>query len=464
MLKSNDTAVVGLGEESKVHEVETSRIVSSEASHYILVKRTDIDSQSSQDEEDDSQSQTSSLDMGIDTGVASFSDPIPKPEDVEPGVGPGGAWLTAARDEIEHEVRKFFRERKERLGAEDGGELSKSGLATIEKGAAATEGKDEAVVLESETSGEEEGEEAHKGKCRQEKPIIEGVMSQLLMRDDMTVQMIDQHEEQAPPVIGPSSSISKEMTVTGEVLHAQGQLSHDLLSKGESESSDPAVIAKLNNEILSVQTAINPTSSTNEEKAVENSDIVHVDTAVEEKIEPSPSIDLTATLTTQEQLKSLATSPPKQNTSECTKHDLLHPFTSTHSSVADVAQIESDEGDSPSPPATAAEEVALIESDEGDSPSPQAAGWSGSKEVEALLMVAPSDAQEQLSAEMEELERERNRQSRAAASVSNQMYKEAQVHVDLCVCMCVCNITSNYSMCMYGVDMKCVSQRGVLYA
>ena len=427
MLKSNDTAIVGLGEESKVHEVETSRIVSSEASHYILVKRTDIESQSSQDEGDDSQSQTSSLDMGIDTGVASFPDPIPKPEDVEPGVGPGGAWLTAARDEIEHEVRKFFRERKERLGAEDGGEISKSGLATIEKGAAATatEGKDDAVVLASETNGEEEGEEAHKGKSRQEKPIIEGVMSQLLMRDDMTVQMIDQHEEQASPVIGPSSSISKEMTVTGEVLQTQGQLSHDLLSKGESESSDPAVTAKLNNEIVS---AINLISSTNEEKAVENSCIVHVDTAVKEKIEASPSIDLTTTLTTQEQLKSLAASPPKQNTTENTKHDLLHPFTSTHGSVADVAQIESDEGGSPSPLATAAEEVALIESDEGDSPSPQAGGWSGGEEVEALLTVPPSEAQKQLSAEMEELERERNRQSRAAASVSNQMYKEAQVH------------------------------------
>ena len=51
VLKSNDTAVIGLGEESKGLEVESNRIWSSEASHYILVKGTDIESQSSQDDD-----------------------------------------------------------------------------------------------------------------------------------------------------------------------------------------------------------------------------------------------------------------------------------------------------------------------------------------------------------------------------------------------------------------------------
>ena len=84
-------------------------------------------------------------------------------------------------------------------------------------------------------------------------------------------------------------------------------------------------------------------------------------------------------------------------------------------------------------PATT-QEVALIESDEGDSPSPMATtgpGWScGEEDVEALLSVSPSEAQEQLGREVEKLERERTQQNRAAASVSNQMYKEAQVQVN----------------------------------
>lgn len=62
VLKSNDTAVVGLGEETKIHDVESSRIMSHEAAHYILVKGVDIESQSSQDEDEaDTCSQTSSM-------------------------------------------------------------------------------------------------------------------------------------------------------------------------------------------------------------------------------------------------------------------------------------------------------------------------------------------------------------------------------------------------------------------
>lgn len=62
VLKSNDTTIVGLGEESKIHDVETSRIMSHEAAHYILVKGVDIESQSSQDEDEaDTCSPTSSM-------------------------------------------------------------------------------------------------------------------------------------------------------------------------------------------------------------------------------------------------------------------------------------------------------------------------------------------------------------------------------------------------------------------
>ena len=55
VLKSNETAVIGLGEESKVTEVESSRIVSSDSAHYILVKGRELESSS----QDDSLSQSS---------------------------------------------------------------------------------------------------------------------------------------------------------------------------------------------------------------------------------------------------------------------------------------------------------------------------------------------------------------------------------------------------------------------
>ncbi len=53
VLKSNETAVMGLSDESRVQEVETSRIISSEDAHYILVKGRGINSQS--EDEDDRQ-------------------------------------------------------------------------------------------------------------------------------------------------------------------------------------------------------------------------------------------------------------------------------------------------------------------------------------------------------------------------------------------------------------------------
>lgn len=58
VLRSHETNVVGLSGESKVHGVEASRIMSSEAAHYILIKGMDLES-SSQDEASLSQGEAS---------------------------------------------------------------------------------------------------------------------------------------------------------------------------------------------------------------------------------------------------------------------------------------------------------------------------------------------------------------------------------------------------------------------
>ena len=49
VLRSIETAVIGLSEESKVHEVEASRIMSSDSAHYILVKGRELESSSQED-------------------------------------------------------------------------------------------------------------------------------------------------------------------------------------------------------------------------------------------------------------------------------------------------------------------------------------------------------------------------------------------------------------------------------
>lgn len=52
VLKSSETASIGLGEQAQSFEVEASRIMSSDSAHYILVKGVDVEG-SSQDEEGD---------------------------------------------------------------------------------------------------------------------------------------------------------------------------------------------------------------------------------------------------------------------------------------------------------------------------------------------------------------------------------------------------------------------------
>ena len=49
VLRSSETAVIGLSEESKVHDVEASRIMSSDSAHYILVKGRELESSSQED-------------------------------------------------------------------------------------------------------------------------------------------------------------------------------------------------------------------------------------------------------------------------------------------------------------------------------------------------------------------------------------------------------------------------------
>ena len=53
--------------------------------------------------------------------------------------------------------------------------------------------------------------------------------------------------------------------------------------------------------------------------------------------------------------------------------------------------------------------------------------WAGGREVEALLQLAPEEAQSRLQSEAAKLGRERAQQSREAAGISSLMYRDVQV-------------------------------------
>ena len=387
-----------------------------------------------------SQTTCSSLDVGPSTSIASFPGSIPMSGDVESGihVGPDGACPTASREEIEHEVRKFFRDKKESLVVEDDAgskPSSKIGLVGGEKHpATARGGAYDAVVLESESGGEEETEQTHEQGNVQENVIGEEGTSEVATNDDR-ISVVDRSIGGGPSSSQLRETLAGGAAVTGdsEAVHALSQSSRDSVTKGQREPSILATTKQskdIHVHVLPPQSTSNlATSSVAKEEKKHN--LLSYDTNTKENTKASsPSIvaiDLTTTHAIQGEPKFLQVSPQKQTTAESVEHDLLH---STESSAAaiEIGLIESDDGGSPFPPAAATEGVELIKSDDGGSPSPRAAEWTGGEEVESLLTVAPSEAQKQLSLDVEQLEKEQTRQSRAAASVSNQMYKEAQVH------------------------------------
>jgi hypothetical protein len=350
-------------------------------------------------------------------------------------------------------VRKFFRDKKESVGADDGSKpSSKIGLVRGEKcAAAAGRERHDTIVLESESSCEEKTEQAHELGNQQENIIDEEGASELVTNDD-TVSVIGQSVG-----CGPSSSRSKETlsggaAVTGEAVHGQSQSSRDSVTTGQNESS---ILATANQSddvhIFPPQSTGNLSTPLAEEEATKHNLLPCGPNANEKTEASSPSviaIDLTTTRTAHEEPRSLEMSSTKQTAAESKVHSIKDLV-----AAVEVGLIESDDGGSPSPPAATTEMVELIksddggspsppaavtaemESDDGGSPSPRAARWTGGEEVQSLLTVTPAEAQEQLSLDVEQLERERTRQSRAAASVSNQMYKEAQVHVHTYMCM-----------------------------
>ena len=428
VLKSNDTAIIGLGEESKVHEVETSRIMSSESAHYILVKGADIDGQSSQDENEE-RSQASSMET----------------------------YTAGRREESERDVEDTVR-----YSPKDSMSVTSS-LATIVKKSAESAGVSgtSADVLELESSSEEsEKDEAD------DTIIIVDEVSEKRITSDVTKQSVGedgQDNQVSIASVTETSAVDSAPTglevLSNEVLTNVAAADVRILSLSLAREGETAVTDE-GSEIRSapltakeapnfIEVVCSVEEAAEKKKGDSSSSAITVDlTQSTSTDQDQPQLPLShATSTTNVDLTSTLTTPEKAAMKELSSSGATtsEPVPSPrHSPAAGVTLIESDEEGLPLSPSAgqASNEEGLPPSpsagqssnEEGLPPSPSArqSDDGDREEVEALMAVSPSEAQEQLGKEVEQLERERTRQSRAAASVSNQMYKEAQV----CTCTC----------------------------
>ena len=426
VLKSNDAAVLDLSSESNVHEVETSRIMSSEAAHYILVKGVDVESQSSQDEEE-ADSQSSSLE------VHSVRQAELKPKDDS----------DSGKDVCRSEVVPVDNRLTESWSEDHSVTLTS---AVVKSGTA---------VLELESSNEEEEEEGEACPVRVDKDraVVVALEEKAIERDIAEGREEEgKREAMTTGVAGEINVGSSTPSKVQEVLvddstdqnakeaHTENPESGGTASEGEKESTMVAVSPTHHHHQdeksgqFSTQTTVNETSSTKDndhnEKPERDIPLSCSAAADEEGKSSAPATDITDVHTTWSELHLTKVSPPIFTVAD----DATDTTTTTHPPVqvtADSAVIESH------PPVQVTADSAVIESDEGSTPSP-VEKREDDRDVKDLLALAPSEAQERIGREVEQLERERTQQSRAAASVSNQMYKETQV----CVCMCVCRMAS----------------------
>jgi len=196
VLKSSETAVIGLSEESKVHEVEASRIMSSDTAHYILVKGRELESSS----QEDSLSQ-SSMEFPAIGELESDMD-----------------WRREEEEEekvVEEEVVEKEKEQEEKVVEKEEGKVEKE-KEQEEKVVEKEEGKVEEEVVEQEQEEEKvvEKEEkvVEKEEEQEEKVVTESgwgvVESEPCKREEEPVRGTGELQESAATVCKPLSSVA----------------------------------------------------------------------------------------------------------------------------------------------------------------------------------------------------------------------------------------------------------------
>ena len=461
VLKSNDTALVGLGEEAQVHEVESSRIVSSDSAHYILVRGMDVDSQSSA-------SQTEEEEEGEARGR--------QPAGSGSGVGPHGYRGESDMDHQEMKQRGAGWSSSLRKGGIDEEQLDFGGAEIM--------------------SSSEEDEEAEFESLEGQLTLFEDVIlsaNRTSGQQGSSVSVVEAPHSslvETPTSLVPPSSLVKPPSPPATSLVKPPSPPTSLVKT----ASPPISLMKTTSPPTSIVEPPSPPTSLVEPPSLLTS-LVKPPTSVVEPPSPPTSVMEPPTSVTEPpslpisdvELPSTFTSdakPPPTLTSggKPSLPSILDgkPSTPSTSIVIPSSLPTSDEGTTAAAvriskafsPDQGADDVSMSSGssddefvtvqdrsitefadsakglevphpsadNEVDLPHPSAAPetdtlhpsssewvWSDEEEVEALGKMDARVAQEQLLRETTHLDKERRRQDRTAASVSDKMYQDAQV-------------------------------------
>ena len=475
VLRCQETAVVGLGGESKVQEVEASRIMSSDSAHYILLKGVDLES-SSQEEESLSQDGASlsqdgasliwdrgtesELDsasmetqgMGtLESAAVGFGGNCRAGEDqsclLEGVTGPaqssgGGFMLEEEEEETENNREESSNASVEKgrdsdggLGFLDAGAKKATPTAEVEEEAESTGGQgkaDETAAIELSSGGESSShdvalptqfDDTYRRKRGSKSAAIARVTAALAKTKGGTRTEQDIGiPSHGSLTLGPPDDHPQPTRVSEEVI--------DIATSSESESGS---------DIGSPQnggpTASDSTPSLSQSDRPVGGIPLQPGTAKEGGAlladtiaDGSPvSVVQRPEVVSEEQGGELGVARGTESLSDTGASISLMPRRETPPMEAD-AGMGRDEDRSTTGPVVATDagmELGRV----GGAPRGVGKGWTGGREVEALLQLSPSAAQSRLGAESGRLERERTQQARAAASVASHMFQETRVRV-----------------------------------
>ena len=380
-LKSNETAMMGLGEESRVHNVETSRILSSEGAHYILVKG-DIDSQSSQDEDDEGRGwkeQENEYSGGQREQEASGGQKREDKEELAGGMS----------------SEQFVAEREERL---------------------------------FDSPSQSDSDEEVRGVVRRHKSPRPLSDSPPPPREVHTLSPHTREQESDRGGDVEHSTVHSEQSAPSELTAGISQACRVPHTHTELEQGHTLVME----EHSPVHPKPSPPASTDNSAALSHTHTPDKDSPPHTK--PDPVKADSPKMIEADSPAMIEPSPPHTHppppTNESSQTTRVQPPHSKTQAVLDASRRHS--GNAPS------------QITPEHSPSPSESSSSENEWTEDLLSLPPSKARARLREEAKELGRESSRQSRAAAAVSSIMYKEAQVLLDLTLamptvsCTCVC--------------------------
>lgn len=386
VLKSSDTALVGLGDDSRVHEVESQRIVSSESAHYILVKGTDIESQSSASQTDEDTASQSETEL---SGARRY--PITGKKSVQ--------------KLKESSLNVVFDSRAKDLNS---GDVEDDRIFIPGKTASeAVSFGDMGVISDS---SESDGE-------------FQSFEGQLTLFENIRASVRDpsSHDVESD---GGDGDLCKDAMHESKSFEVTTSLTPnpESLSPPTSPSSPSTLKARPS----PPPNVIPPSPPTPNMKLMSSSTFNMEPSTSNVNISPS-STPLVISIECGDMDNTAVNKVTHEPTTEPTNEGKEMDTNKLGEAARELEEERPNEEDVVVIGNSSRDEVAHVVVDDTSKEQSGKAHWSGGEEIEELVGMDARLAQNLLGQEAKELDQQRTRQSRAAASVSNQMYKDAQV-------------------------------------